>query len=479
MDESRDQSLDQALSASDAARRPAMRATRHARAQWLDAMADALDDGRVKLVAIAAQETSIATARLEGEVDRTINQLRLFAGVCREGSYLEVSCDEAAETNSITRRLLMPLGPVGVFAASNFPFAFSVLGGDTASAIAAGCPVIVKAHPGHPKLSAATFEAAVRALEQANAPRGLLHLVFGESTGRDIVRAAQVKAVGFTGSLAGGRALFDLASNRDDPIPFYGELGSINPVYVTPNTDMSRAESIAQEFVNAFTISQGQLCTKPGAIFVPSGSTIPILAQQQLSSVIATPLLNSRIVEGFDRGVGAWDSIPGVRRWSAGPAPADGGRQATLGVVSVPTLLTFRDTLLDEVFGPAALIVEYDSKAELHEAAAVVPPSLSAAIFGSEADPEVPGLVEILMERAGRLCWNCWPPGLAVSWSTHHGGPFPATTAPLHTSVGATSIRRWLRPIAFQDWPENLLPPDAQPTSDVPRRDGGRLILPA
>ena len=452
------------------------------RASWLEAVAQALEEGGDELIPVAERETGIATARLRGELVRTVGQLRLFADVCREGSYLEVMIDnENAAANPVplpeVRRMLVPLGPVAVFAASNFPFAFSVAGGDTASALAAGCPVIVKAHPGHPDLSERTGIVVRDALKAAGAPEGLFDVVSGTALGRRLVAHPVIQAVGFTGSLAGGRALFDVAAARPDPIPFYGELGSLNPCYVTPGAAQDRPDLIATGFVASFTTSAGQLCTKPGLLFVPAGSPIADLATAKLASVTANRLLTENIAQGFATTMDAWRRVPGIRILSGftegdpGSAPAP-----TLASTDVPTLLAHQDPLLQEAFGPAALVVEYADTEQLMAAAAAVPASLAAAVFADPADPEVPALQALLGTRAGRLCWNSWPTGVAVIWSMQHGGPYPATTSPLHTSVGPTAIRRWLRPLAFQGWPLDLVPPALREPSTLPRRVDGHLV---
>ncbi|WBB80332.1 aldehyde dehydrogenase (NADP(+)) [Micromonospora sp. WMMD882] len=430
------------------------------RARWLVAVADALDAAAERLIPIAERETAIPAGRLTGEVARTTGQLRLFADVCREGSFLEAMIDNAdpgaTPPRPEVRRTLMPLGPVAVFAASNFPFAFSVAGGDTASALAAGCPVVVKAHPGHPALSAATAEVVVDALRGAGAPAGAFALAYGTETGRRLVTDPRVRAVGFTGSLAGGRALFDLASARPDPVPFYGELGSLNPVFVTGAAADERAEEIASGFVASYTLGVGQFCTKPGLLFVPAGSPIARLAADHCADVRLGRMLGERIEEGFHTVVARLRAVPGVRTLTPAPSGAE-PRPLLLGA-DVPTLLDHATELLEEAFGPASLVVEYADAGELRAAAGALPASLTAGVFARGDEPELAGLLPLLQDRAGRLVWNGWPTGVAVTWGMHHGGPYPATTAPLHTSVGATAVRRWLRPVAFQNWPQDLLP---------------------
>ncbi len=448
------------------------------RALWLEAVADALEQQAAQIVPAAEQETRIPAARLHGELSRTSNQLRMFATVIRDGSYLEAMVDRADPSadgapRPDVRRLLVPLGPVAVFSASNFPFAFSVAGGDTASALAAGCPVVVKAHPGHPRLSNITAEVARAALAGSGAPDGTIGLVHGLEAGRALVTAPAVRAVGFTGSLTGGRALFDLATNRPDPIPFYGELGSLNPVYVTAKAVAERGDDIATGFVASYTLGAGQLCTKPGIVFVPAGGGIAERAAELVGEVCLGPLLNSDLESSFRHAVARLRAVEGVHA-VAGSTDDSVGVPVLLRT-DVAHLLEHRTELLNEAFGPASLIVEYKTPEELAEAAAAIPGSLTASLFADGDEPELPALLTVVQRQAGRLIWNGWPTGVAVTWAMHHGGPFPATTSPLHTSVGATAIGRWLRPVAFQNWPQQLLPAPLKDGAPGPVRVDGAL----
>jgi len=455
------------------------------RAALLHAAADAIDGRADDLVAVAHAETALGEARLRGEVARTTGQLRLFADVVREGSYLEAMIDTpdpaASPPRPDLRRMLRPLGPVAVFAASNFPFAFSVAGGDTASALAAGCPVVVKAHPGHPRLSRAVADLVAEALAGAGAPDGTFALVSGLETGAALVQDPHIRAVGFTGSLAGGRALFDLAAARPDPIPFYGELGSVNPVVVTAAAAAARGAEIARGLVGSFTLGVGQFCTKPGVVLVPADAGMDEHVRDALDAVgdVGGEMLLPRIAEGFRAGVAELAARPDVTV-VAGSVHQPEGTAATAVVLAsdVAALQRAPDVLLAEVFGPVCLLVGYRDHDELDAAVALLPGSLAMALH---AQPEeAAGLAPLLarlQERAGRVVWNGWPTGVAVTWSQHHGGPWPATTAPLHTSVGATAIRRFLRPVVYQDLPADLLP--AALRDDNPlgllRRVNGRL----
>ncbi len=452
------------------------------RARWLRAAADALDAHADELVAIADEETRLGETRLRGEVGRTTGQLRLFASVVEEGSYLEITIDDAdgaaTPPRPELRRMLTGVGPVAVFSASNFPFAFSVAGGDTASALAAGNPVVVKAHSGHPRLSERTAEIVAAALEAAGAPAGSLGLVEGREAGNALVQHPSIQAAGFTGSLGGGRALFDLATGREDPIPFYGELGSVNPVVLTPAAVARRGEALAQGLVASFTLGVGQFCTKPGVVFVPAGSGFDELVARLVPGASGGPLLTDRITAAFPSGLAHLEADPSVSVVAGSAEQAEGTAQPVVLRTDAAAVADRPETLLEECFGPVTLLVEYADDAALQRALEAVPGSLTATLH-AEDDDAVDDVLEVLQRKAGRVLFAGWPTGVAVTWSQQHGGPWPATTS-LHTSVGATAIRRFLRPIVFQDAPQRLLPPvlrdDAFPS--LPHRRNGILTLP-
>ncbi|WP_395638384.1 aldehyde dehydrogenase (NADP(+)) [Pseudolysinimonas sp.] len=443
-----------------------------ARAGWLTAIADRLDAAADELVAIADEETGLGETRLRGEVARTTGQLRMFAAVVTEGSYLEATIDhavpDATPPRPDLRRMLRPTGPVAVFSASNFPFAFSVAGGDTASALAVGCPVIVKAHPGHPRLSRRTADLVTEALAAAGAPAGAFALVDGFEAGLELVDHPAITAVAFTGSLGGGRALHDRAAARPAPIPFFGELGSINPVVVTAEADAARGAELAAGFAGSFQLGAGQFCTKPGVVFLPEGSALEA-ALAPLVGADTPRMLTPSIADGFQSGSERVESVPGVSL----VAGSTGG--PAVAVTDVATLRAHADELLAEVFGPFALLVRYASRAELADALDELEGSLTATLHAAPDEP-VDDLLPRLEAIAGRVLFAGWPTGVAVTWSQHHGGPWPATTSQ-HTSVGATAVRRFLRPIVYQDAPDAVLPPalrDANPLR-IPRRIDGVL----
>ncbi len=432
------------------------------RAAALEAVAAALDGHAGELVALADEETALGVARLSGEVGRTTGQLHMFADVLRDGGYVRAVITRAdpATGRPDVRRMLRPVGPVGVFAAGNFPFAFSVPGGDTVSALAAGCPVVVKAHEGHPRTSRAVAALVGRALREAGAPDGVFATVGGFEAGTALVQAAQIKAVGFTGSLRGGRALYDLAARRPEPIPFYGELGSVNPVVVLPGAAAARAAGIAAGYAASLTLGVGQFCTNPGLLFVPDDPRLLAALADAVGATSGAPMLTERVQRSYLDRVADLDGRPALRPLAEGKrgdgAWAVAPRVWRTGLASFEADLA---ALGEECFGPAGLVVVYREAEALRAALARLGGSLTASVYAEPADLDEAGrLADVLARLAGRLVHNGWPTGVAVCWAMHHGGPWPATTASAHTSVGATAIDRWLAPVAYQDWPRELLP---------------------
>lgn len=480
-DDSVDRIIDRAVHASEQWKRAGI----DERGRALVAVADALDRHAGELIPIAQRETHLAEPRLRGELRRTSFQLRMFAEMLPEGLWLDARIDHAdaewpmGAPRPDLRRQLEPIGATLVFAASNFPFAFSVAGGDTASALAAGNAVVLKAHHGHPDLSDATSAVVVDALAAAGAPDGLFQTIHGTEAGVRALRASGIKAAAFTGSVRGGRALFDIASSRPEPIPFYGELGSTNPAFVTRRAAERDAAGIARDFVASVTGSAGQLCTKPGVLFVPAGSSIVSeLEDQELPAPSA--LLNAGIEGGFRDSLASTRGVSGVRTLAAGSESDAGAPSPVLLATSIATLRDEMHTLMSEMFGPAALVVTYDDERELLEIADRLEGQLTATIIGEDDDEIAVDLLPKLSERAGRVLWNQWPTGVSVTWAQQHGGPYPATTAVGSTSVGMAAITRFLRPVAYQNVPESLLP-DALKESNplgIARRVDGILIQP-
>ncbi len=434
------------------------------RARLLHAVADALAGAEEELVTRADTETALGTSRLHSELARTTGQLRMFAELVASGADREVISEEtdpnaAPVPRPALHRVLRPIGPVAVYAAGNFPFAFSIAGGDTASALASGCPVVVKAHPGHPVTSQRTGELVQAALTEAGAPAGSFATVHGYAAGERLVADPRVAAAAFTGSQRGGRALFDLATSRPDPIPFYGELGSVNPVFVTEQAVASRGSEIVDGFVGSFTLGGGQFCTKPGVLLLPAGHGLDGALTAAVRQAAPAALLTAATSETFQTGVADRGGRGGVRTLHTGDTHSPGHWAApALHATDVATLHA-DPSLLEECFGPTAMVVEYTGEAELARAARLFPGSLTATVHAEDNDDElVRPLLAELARRAGRIVWNGWPTGVAVTAAMHHGGPWPATTAPLHTSVGTTAIRRFLVPVTYQNVPARLLP---------------------
>jgi NADP-dependent aldehyde dehydrogenase len=438
------------------------------RAEALEAVADALDARAGELAVIADTETALGGERLTGEVARTTGQLRLFAEVVRDGGYVDAVVTPAAGAAPDLRRIKHPVGPVAVFAASNFPFAFSVAGGDTASALAAGCPVVVKAHEGHPVTSDLTAEIVAGALASAGAPPGTFGLVHGVEAGLRLLRHPAVAAAGFTGSTAGGLALARICAERPVPIPFYGELGSVNPCVVLPGAAFARPAEIATGYAASLTLGAGQFCTNPGLLFVPEDVGLLTAIAEAVGASAGGPMLSGRIFAGFQNAVAEVADHPGVTELAAG-RPGAGPWGATPRVFQT-TLKEFAAdiaVLSREMFGPAGLVISYPSVDDLVPVLGALAGNLVGTIHvdaGSADDMDLARPVVAMLERiAGRIVCNGWPTGVAVVAAQHHGGPWPATTMPAFTSVGTAAIRRWLIPVAYQDFPAELLPPPPRP----------------
>jgi NADP-dependent aldehyde dehydrogenase len=458
---------------------------RAGRARLLRAMADGLEASREDVVAVADRESGLGQTRLNGELTRTAYQLRLFSEVLTDGAYLEAAIDHAGQTpmgpRPDLRRMLVPLGPVAVFGASNFPLAFSVPGGDTASALAAGCPVVVKAHGSHPATSQLCFEILERAAGEAGAPPGTIALVHGLRAGAELVADPAIRAVGFTGSVTGGRALLRIIEQRPDPVPFFGELSSLNPVVVTSAAAEQRAEAIGRELVGSFTLGGGQFCTKPGLVLVPTGAHGDGVVGAMVAAVRESGpqvLLNEGIADSFGRVAAGLACAPGVE------VLARGGDSDGPGFTVSPLLLgvpagRLPASVTEECFGPVTVVARYDGEDELFAAFGELPSSLTATVLRGDGETRLPlAISRRLRSRAGRLVYDGYPTGVAVSWAQHHGGPWPSTNTQ-HTSVGTTAIRRFLRPVTWQNAPSDVLPAElADGYLGIPRRVDGVLELP-
>jgi NADP-dependent aldehyde dehydrogenase len=442
-------------------------ADRPARAALLRAWAAAVEAHAAELVAAADAETALGEPRLSGELARVAYQFRFFADIVDDGAFLGVVIDppdpSAVPPRPELRRWKVPIGVVAVFAASNFPFAFSVPGGDTASAVAAGCPVVVKAHPDHPATSELVAGTLRAAAEKAGLPADVLSVVHGYQAGIDLVRHPQVAAVGFTGSIPGGRALFDLAAARPAPIPFYGELGSVNPVLVTEQAAAARTDEIAAGLVASYTLGQGQFCTKPGLVLVPAGpagDALTAAASQAAAAAAPGALLDGRMRDHFLAGFAARAAAPGVRTLAAAAAAptAEAPKAVRAGLLEVDAADLGGD-LVEECFGPLTVLVRYRDAADAEAVLARLGGNLTATLHADGAEPGAAAWLARLSRVAGRVVFGGWPTGVAVAPAMTHGGPYPATTSPT-TSVGGTAIERWLRPVTFQTVPPELLPPE-------------------
>lgn len=416
------------------------------------------------LITTAAEETSLTADRLHGERTRTVNQLRLFGEVARKGEWKDVRIDpELPDRKPLRRpdlrRTLIPIGPVAVWAASNFPLAFSVAGGDTASALAAGCPVILKAHPGHPKTSELVAGAIKKAIDACGVPAGVFTMVEGASPeiSLALVRHPDVKAGAFTGSLRAGRALFDAANTRPEPIPFFAEMGSVNPLFVLPEALAQRRDAIAEGLAQSVNMGVGQFCTCPGLVIGINSIDSEQFAADLRSRFAKTTtgkMLTPAITTGYCDAVTKIGAIAGLRVTSgAGEKPVP-----TLFETNARTFLATPE-LHHEVFGPSTILIRCDSQAELEQVARSLEGSLTATLHGTEGDLRAQSrLVKILTRKAGRLIFNGYPTGVEVCAAMQHGGPYPSTTDPRFTSVGTAAIIRFSRPVCYQDFPAEFLP---------------------
>jgi alpha-ketoglutaric semialdehyde dehydrogenase len=439
------------------------------RAEFLEAIIREIEGLGAPLIQQAMEETNLPEARLVGERARTCNQLKQFADLLREGYWVDAKIDTALPDRAPLpkpdiRKMLVPMGPVVVFGASNFPFAYSTAGVDTASALAAGCPVVLKAHPAHPGTSNLVATAIAQAIRSTGMPTHVFQHVHGAAieVGKTLVQHAETKAVGFTGSFSGGKALFDYAQQRTEPIPVFSEMGSINPVILLPGTLSKNAEKLAEQYAGSITQGVGQFCTNPGLMLGVSNTDLKKFEStlgDKMKQVAPAPMLHAGISKSFyakrKHAMSQKDVTLVAQTTSEEPANA-----------GVPTLATVsasqfekNPVLLEEVFGPYSLLVQANSIDELKKAIQKIPGQLTCTIMADEQDlinhREV---IDLVMERAGRVILNGVPTGVEVCPSMHHGGPFPATTDSRFTSVGSDAIKRFVRPVSFQNFPDVLLP---------------------
>ena len=458
------------------------------RARFLEAIADALESRRGEIVAAAVAESGLPEARIGGELGRTTGQMRLFAATLRRGDWLGVRLDPALpERTPLPRPDLrlrrIPVGPVAVFGASNFPLAFSVAGGDTASALAAGCPVVVRGHPAHPYTSALAGAAIAEAVQACGLPEGVFSLISGPgiALGQSLVRDPRIMAVGFTGSRAGGLAIARSAAERPVPIPVFAEMSSINPVFLCPDALESKAEALADGFAASLTLGAGQFCTNPGLVVAVRGPGLERFVAQAGKALAASPsatMLTPGIHAAYARGVEARGQVEGVAQVAAGLV-GEGENQcrAALFVTDAGRFMA-EPSLSDELFGSSGLVVACADEAELLSLARALEGQLTATLHLAEADHGFAArLLPILERRCGRILCNGWPTGVEVSNAMVHGGPFPSTTDSRTSSVGSLAIDRFLRPVCYQNFPAGLLPPELSDDNPyrLPRLVDGRI----
>lgn len=463
-----EQELEQALALASQAFETYRQTSGIEKARFLRAVADNIEASVEDLAQRMPLETGLPEMRARGECGRTCGQLRMFAALLEEGSWVDARIDRAQPERQPlpkvdTRSMLRPVGPVAVFAASNFPLAFSTAGGDTASALAAGCPVIVKAHSSHSGTAEIVGVAVRKAVADCGLPEGVFSLVYGSgrTIGQSLVKHPVIKAVGFTGSYAGGRALMDLAASRPEPIPVYAEMSAINPVVMLPGAVQQRGEALAQGLQASITLGAGQFCTNPGLVFVHE-DVIDDFARSCTSLMVESPsatMLNRGICEAYQSGLAGLEQDPSVT-CLAKAAAGEGANQAVAALfrTDIATFLS-SEALTDEVFGPASILISYRDESEVLDAFRSLEGQLTASVFGTEDELAGQGdLVRLMEDRAGRLIFNGFPTGVEVCASMVHGGPFPATSDGRSSSVGTMAIYRFTRAVCWQDCPQALLP---------------------
>jgi NADP-dependent aldehyde dehydrogenase len=442
------------------------------RAKLLETIADEIEALGADLIERARLESGLPEARLLGERGRTCGQLRMFAAQARSNGWLDARIetampDRAPIPKPDLRRQLAPIGPVVVFGASNFPLAFSIAGGDTASALATGNPVVTKAHEAHPGTSELVAGAIVKALAAVNLPAGIFSMLQGSGRviGIPLVKHPRARAVGFTGSLAAGRALFDAAASRPDPIPVFAEMGSLNPIIVLSSALNAKAGEIAGQIAGSVTQGVGQFCTKPGLILIDDcdgAATFRSALAKAIEATAPGTMLHQGISQSYQRGCATIDGHPAVTIVARAAAPAEGCQGAALVVEAAAADVLADHTLREELFGPFALLVGIGGPGEAGDLLAAVGGQLTATVFADPADPALPSLFDTLGQSAGRVILNGVPTGVEVCASMQHGGPWPASTDSRFTAVGSAALQRFVRPISYQNLPDALLPPSLQ-----------------
>jgi NADP-dependent aldehyde dehydrogenase len=469
--------LEQAVTLADTAFTTYRHTSGAKKAELLRAIADNIDASIEALVERMPQETGLPEMRVRGEAGRTCGQLRMFANLLEDGSWVDARIDRAQPDRAPlpkvdTRSMLRPLGPVAVFAASNFPLAFSTAGGDTASALAAGCPVIVKAHSSHSGTAEIVGLAIQKAVADCELPEGVFSLLYGggRTIGQALVKHPSIKAVGFTGSYGGGRALMDLAAARDEPIPVYAEMSAINPVVILPEVAAQKGAALGEGLFGSLTLGVGQFCTNPGLIFIHADSASHVTGKlvELVNGSSSAAMLNAGICQAYGSGLDHLKNHASVETLASGNC-GDAQNQAVPHVfqTTASTFLT-SDDLTEEVFGPATLIVTYTSDEELTQLFGSLGGQLTASVHGTDEElAQHAGIAKLMEDCAGRLVFNGFPTGVEVCASMVHGGPFPATSDGRSSSVGTMAIYRFTRPVCWQDCPQVLLPDELKDSNPL------------
>ena len=474
--EATSEEIEKAFEKADEAFETFQEVTRSRRADFLDRISDEILALGDELVERAMQETGLPEARIIGERGRTMSQLKLFADVVRDGAYLEISIDTAQpERTPIPkpdlRMINIPLGPVAIFGASNFPLAFSVAGGDTASALAAGCPVVVKAHPAHPGTSELVGSAINKAAEDTGMPDGIFSLVQGAGfeVGQNMVENPYAKAVAFTGSFHGGKALFDLAASRAEPIPCFAEMGSINPVFLLPERLDDQCVNLANQYIDSVNLGVGQFCTNPGVVIGLKSKSLDDFveaAAKKITESVGGTMLHKGIKSNFEKSVETTIGQKGIDVIAKGIGEGDSIGVSYLLKTDASAFI-HNQKLQHELFGPASIIVICEDEDEMMLAARSLSGNLTATLHATEQDLEqFKSLIKILERKVGRILVNGFPTGVEVCHSMVHGGPYPATTDSRFTSVGSSAIKRFLRPICYQNFPASALKDELKDEND-------------
>jgi len=447
------------------------------KAEFLNEIATAIEASREQLVAVAHEESNLPLARLNGELTRTTNQLRMFGRLVVEGSWVEAAIDTADKDRTPpkpdTRKMLLPVGPVVVFGASNFPFAFSTAGGDTASALASGSTVVIKGHSAHARTSELVFEAISTAIKKAGMPEYTVQHVLGSgnTVGKALVQHPATTGVGFTGSFAGGKALWEIANQREIPIPVFAEMSSINPVVFFPDTLQQNTAALAKTYAASITLGVGQFCTNPGVLLATKGDALDnflSLLGKEIEQITPQKMLHGGIQQSYIKGLNQALKQKGIEKIGAAVAePGEGEALPTVARVAAKDFLK-NPHLREEIFGPYSLAVVCDDKTELSAALSLLKGQLTTTVMATDKDIEAnQDIIALQTTLAGRVILNDVPTGVEVCASMVHGGPYPSTTDGGYTSVGTTAIKRWVRPVCFQNFKDNMLPDELKDSNPL------------